>query len=129
MKPWNKGIKGIHLSKSSEFKKGGKGINWMPVNSITTRIDKSGKKRQWIKIDEPNIWIEYSKYIWVKTNGNTPRGYVVHHKNQDTLDDSIENLELLTRKEHFEIHNIGELGKKALDIKHTRRTVQDTHTI
>ena len=113
--PWNKGLtgKGICKSNSGSFKKGQKGINWMPIRSITIRIDKSGKKRRWIKIKEPNIWIEYAKFVWRKSKGRIPRGYIIHHIDENPLNDDIKNLQLLTRKEHFEIHGIGELGRKA----------------
>jgi len=113
-KPWNKGLKGIHFSPKTEFKKGQKGINWEVVGSINYRIDKGNKKRRWIKIAEPNIWIEYAKFIWIKNNGKIPKDYLIHHVDENTLNDTINNLCLLTRKEHFERHNIGEMGRKAL---------------
>ena len=31
-------------------------------------------------------------------------GYDIHHKNRNKLDDSLENLELLTRAEHSRVH-------------------------
>ena len=113
MKSWNKGKKGIHLSPKTEFKKGQKSINHLPVGSKTIRIDKGGKNRNWIKIDEPNKWIEYAKFVWLKHNGEIPKGYLIHHIDENTLNDNIDNLALLTRKAHFEIHGIGELGRKA----------------
>lgn len=112
--PWNKGKKGTHFSPKTEFKKGQKGINWEAIRSINYRIDKSNKKRRWIKIAEPNIWVEYAKFIWIKNNGKIPKDYLIHHIDENTLNDTINNLCLLTRKEHFEIHNIGEMGRKAL---------------
>ena len=102
--PWNKDKKGIHLSPQSEFKKGQKGINWMPFGSITIRIDKGNKQRRWIKIEEPNIWIEYAKFIWIKNNGKIPKGYLIHHIDKNTLNDDIGNLALVTRKAHINIH-------------------------
>ena len=113
MEPWNKGKKGIHLSPATEFKKGQKSINHLPVGSRTERKDKNDKIRRWIKVDEPNKWIEYAKFVWIKHNGEIPKGYLIHHINEDTLDDNIDNLALLTRKAHFEIHGIGEMGRKA----------------
>ena len=109
--PWNKGKKGTHFSPNTEFKKGQKGINWVPVGNITIRIDKNNKQRRWIKIEEPNIWIEYAKFVWIKHNGKIPKGYLIHHIDEDTLNDDIHNLALLTRKAHFEIHNIGKMGR------------------
>ena len=113
-KTWNKGLKGMHFSPKTEFKKGQKGINWEAVGSISYRMGKCNKKRRWIKIAEPNIWIEYAKFIWIKNNGKIPKGYLIHHSDENTLNDTINNLCLLTRKEHFERHNIGKMGREAL---------------
>ena len=110
--PWNKGKKGIHLSPLSEFKKGQPGINHKNVGTKTIRIDKSHKKRCFIKISEPNIWIEYARFVWVQCNGEIPKGYLIHHIDGDSLNDIIDNLSLVTRKAHFEIHKIGILGRK-----------------
>lgn len=105
LKVWNKGLKGIHLSPKSEFKKGIRGINWKPVGSITNRKDKYGTNRVWIKIKEPNIWQEYSKYLWIKSGRKLTRGLVLHHINNRSDDDRIENLILVSRKEHPTLHN------------------------
>jgi len=123
--PWNKNIKGIHLSPNTEFKKGQKGINWQPLGTITKRKEhKTNLIRQWIKIKEPNIWIEYAKFVWIQKNGKIPKGYLIHHIDKNTLNDNINNLALLTPKAHFEIHNIGKLGRKALAIKRLQNTTK-----
>lgn len=101
--PWNKGLKGIHLSPNSEFKKGRIGKRYS-IGTIKERIDKNGEKRNYIKTKEPNTWIIYYKYLWEKENGKTPKGYVIHHINKIPNDDRIENLQLLSRKEHINIH-------------------------
>ena len=111
---WNKNKKGTHFSPNTEFKKGQRGVNWLPVGSLSIRKDKNTKLRRFIKIAEPNKWIEYAQYIWIKNNGNIPKGFIVHHEDENTLNDNINNLSLLTRKQHFEIHKIGEKGRKIL---------------
>ncbi len=122
-KTWNKDIKGTHFSPETEFKKGQKGINWMAVGSTTIRIDKGKTKRCWIKVEEPNIWIEYAKFIWIKHNGKIPKGYLIHHIDRNALNDHIDNLALLTRKVHFEIHGIGKLGRGKIAEKRIRNTM------
>ncbi len=121
-KPWNKGTKGIMKSNSGSFEKGQKGIRWLPLGSITIRTDKNNKQRRFIKIDEPNVWIEYAKFVWIKHNGKIPKGYLIHHIDEDSLNDNIENLSLVTRKGHFEIHKIGEIGRKALAKKYKAKS-------
>lgn len=105
--PWNKGIKGLHPSPATEFKKGQKGINWLPVGSIKTRTDwhsKHHSNRKWIKISEPNKWVLLAINRWTQKNGNIPKGMLVHHKDSDCLNDNLNNLKLVTRTEHINIH-------------------------
>lgn len=102
--PWNKGKKGIHLSPETEFKKGQKSVNLKPVGSITTRIDKNKKQRKWIKINDPDIWIEYAKFVWIKNNGEIPKGFLIHHIDENSLNDDPGNLALVTRAAHMNLH-------------------------
>ena len=102
--PWTKGRKGIHLSPETEFKKGCISLNRKPVGSITIRIDKNKKRRRWIKIEDPNVWIEYAKYVWIKNNGEIPKGLLIHHVDEDSLNDDGSNLALVTRSAHMNLH-------------------------
>jgi hypothetical protein len=42
--------------------------------------------------------------LWEEANGTVPAGMVVHHKNRDTLDDALTNLELESRSAHLREH-------------------------
>ena len=67
--------------------------------------------------------------LWEQHNGPIPKGYVVHHKDSDTKNNTIENLELLTKKQHNDLHRkrskwtgseanlrqLGKAGKKAAE--------------
>lgn len=44
------------------------------------------------------------RYIWEKENGPIPQGYDVHHIDHDKNNNSINNLTILTRKEHLYLH-------------------------
>jgi len=129
--PWNKGMKGWTAggrSAETRFKKGcirGQAArNWRAVGTITLRYDKlfrwqnkwtykdgsrrKGKPRRWIKIrdDGPlwRRWIPYARYLWQQEHGSVPDGYFVVHSNGDQMDDSLENLTIVNRKEHL-AHN------------------------
>ena len=110
--PWNKGTAGIMKPNSGSFKKGQKSLKKMPVGSIVKRKAKN-VFRQFIKIEEPNKWLEYAKFVWIEHNGTIPTGFLIHHIDENPMNDSIDNLTVLTRKGHFEIHEIGKLGREA----------------
>lgn len=102
---WNRGLKGIHLSPASEFKKGKAAHNKLPVGSETITKDKGrGQPRVYRKVAEPNIWRLRAVLVWEEIHGPVPNGYVIHHVDHDSLNDSPTNLECLTRAEHARVH-------------------------
>jgi hypothetical protein len=103
-KPWNAGIKGIHLSPDTEFKPGQEARNRMAVGDVTLRNDKHGNPRAWVKVAEPNVWRPRAQIVWERERGAIPAGMIVHHGNRDTTDDSPENLTLVSRAEHLDEH-------------------------
>ncbi len=104
-KPWNKGLVGIMKPNKGSFKKGHKPINYLPLGTIKIRVEKSGTRRRFIKNKEPNVWIEYAKYIWLKSGRKIKKNYCLHHINNDSLDDRVENLLYVSRQEHPKLHN------------------------
>jgi hypothetical protein len=103
--PWNKGKKGIHLSRKSEFKKGSVPVTKAEVGEVRFRCrTRDGKKRAWVKVAEPNIWKPRAVVVWQQMNGDLLPGYVIHHIDGDSLNDDISNLVALTRKDHLKVH-------------------------
>ena len=51
------------------------------------------------------------RLIWKRYFGEIPKGYEIHHKDENKLNNSIENLQLVTRKEHIHIHELGQKNK------------------
>ena len=84
-----------------------KGRNWVPVGTITQRYrTREGYARNWIKISEPNKSIPLAQYVWIQHYGGIKKGYLIHHKDENALNDNIENLQCVTRNEHVKIHMI-----------------------
>lgn len=51
------------------------------------------------------------KMVYEYYNGNIPDGYIVHHINEDKLDNTIENLQLMSSKDHKIYHMKDTIGK------------------
>lgn len=119
--PWNKDTKGVMKANKTTFKKGHRPATSKPVGTISLVSHKREKyPRRHIKIKEPNTWMPLARYIWEKKNGKIPKGYVLHHKDRNPLNDTIDNLEILTRAEHLEVH------RKEHNKKRQRRRIKES---
>ena len=47
------------------------------------------------------------RYLWECANGPIPKGYDIHHINEDIWDNRLENLECLPHSIHSKVSNIG----------------------
>jgi len=92
------------IDERGRFVKGSEPSNKMPVGSVTVRRHKFDGPRKWIKVAEPNTWIPNAVYVWTYIGGTVPKGFIVHHLNEDTLDDTPSNLGLVSRAHHINIH-------------------------
>jgi hypothetical protein len=95
--PWNKGLKGIHLSPRTEFKPGN---NMKAIGSFSLKKRK-GNPRRYIKVmaDGSPKWVLYSRYLWEQANGPLPFGHTLVYKDGDVLNDELSNLELVSISE------------------------------
>ena len=65
---------------------------------------------------EGNYGVRLHKLIWEKFNNcSVPKGYVIHHKNGNKLDNCILNLQLLSKSEHTILHHTG--SKRSIETK------------
>lgn len=87
------------------FKVGSIPHNTLHDGAVTIRHNKkTNTKYRYIRL-EKGKWLEYYRYIWKQHRGNIPRGYLVRHINGDTLDDRLENLEMIPRKAQIIEHS------------------------
>jgi len=124
-RPWNAGLKGLHLSPSTEFKpgcmRGQAARNWRPLGSISVRNDSlprrlRGRKRRngqpwprrqrrFIKVRDFGLpqtrWVPVARYFWELAYGPIPPGMSVVYADGDSMNDSLANYRLVTRAERL----------------------------
>jgi hypothetical protein len=114
---WNKGRKGRSYPgcRATQFRpgvlRGQAARNYRPVGTILVCPGDpkwSRRKRQPMRLikvrDEgkkSRQWIPYARHLWQQAHGPVPPGRFVVHANGDSMDDRLENLILLDRREHM----------------------------
>ena len=97
---------GERLSAATEFKPGQAAHNYLPVGSVRIRVEaNTWLPRAWVKVAEPNVWKKRAVVVWESAHGPLRRGVAVHHKDRDSLNDSLTNLAALTLAEHRAEHH------------------------
>jgi hypothetical protein len=102
--PWNKGKKGIHLSKKSEFKKGVHIGDKHP--SWKGGIQFRGEDCIHIYNGVGKV-LRCPRVVYEKHYGPIPKGFVIVHKDGDKHNDSPENLIAMSRKDHLKRNSGG----------------------
>lgn len=85
------------------------------VPTGTERIVKDGRVS--VKCEDGK-WRYRSRLVWEAANGPIPPGILIHHGNENPIDDRLENLMAVTRAEHARIHSTPEVARER-----QRRTV------
>lgn len=93
-KPWNKGLKGIHLSPKTEFKSGK--LENHP--SFKGGIQRMSTGEVYVAI-APNKRVRQARLVWEQHNGKIPYGFVIYHTDKNPGNNDIENLEAISRAE------------------------------
>lgn len=93
------------------------------------RDSKSGYYLSTRKID--NARKRLHVYMWEKYNGKVPKGYEIHHKDENKDNNEIDNLMCMTKKEHLQWHaaNISEeqLEKVRANLELAREKASEWH--
>jgi len=102
--PANKGRKGVDGWAPTQFKKGCKPWNYLPVGS--ERVNGDGYLD--IKIEDPNKWKGKHILIWENANGPVPTGHAVIFGDKDNRNFEVDNLILVSRKQLVRLnqHNL-----------------------
>lgn len=79
----------------------------LPVGTVRIRVRQTRnlEARAFVKIwKHPSKWILRANYNWVQRNGAIPKGRFLHHIDENSLNDSPDNLLPVTIREHSQIH-------------------------
>ena len=93
------------------FKKGTVPPNTQPIGTIHQRRDTGGKMYQYIKLADSH-WQLLNRYTWEMHNGPIPKGMVVVYKDGNYLNNDIDNLMMITKKENMARNTIQRLPKE-----------------
>lgn len=77
--------------------------NYAIIDGIKFRKDK--KSGYYLSNNANGKRYRLHRYIWSKYNGDIPKGYEIHHKDQNKDNNNIENLMLVSSQEHKKIHS------------------------
>ncbi len=64
--------------------------------------------RQRVFVRVVSGWERRARVVWVQYNGPIPKGYLVHHRDENTLNDEIDNLRCWPISYHTRHHNLKE---------------------
>ena len=95
--------KGQRLNPNTEFKKGERPKNYMPVGS--ERINTMGYRD--VKTADPNKWRAKHILLWEEHNGPLPKGCKLICLDGNKLNVSVENLALVSNAEMLNLNRMG----------------------
>ncbi|MFC3941512.1 HNH endonuclease [Pseudomonas gingeri NCPPB 3146 = LMG 5327] len=108
-RPWNQGLKGLSVnghSADTQFKKGSKPGNWLPIGSTRTTPDGYLQRKVTDTGYPPADWISVHILLWEEHNGPIPAGHCLCFKDGNKTRIVLENLELITRAERMRRNTI-----------------------
>lgn len=114
--PWNKGLKGVQVSYR-------KGKTWKDIwgEEKATKMKMNLRHKKWkgipqlnkegyLRIRDRNTGKEvlYHHHVWKNNHKKEiPKGYLIHHIDKNILNNNINNLQLMSFKEHTRMHHTG----------------------
>lgn len=129
--PWNKGLTGLPSTgrmTDTQFRKGRKPGNWLPIGSFRTNKDGYLQRKVTDTGYPPRDWIAVHVLLWEEHKGPVPAGHCVCFKDGNKQHVELENLELITRAERMRRNTIHryppELKDAIRTVSKLKRTIQ-----
>jgi hypothetical protein len=94
------------------FTRQNKGVKFLKAYK-TTKKHKFGNDREymivtlWDRLKNRYVTTTLHRLIWIWNKGIIPKGYEVDHKDNNTLNNNLDNLQLLSKKENLRKKDIG----------------------
>jgi len=63
------------------------------------------KYKDYRRVFKNGEWIIEHRYVWELYNCKIPKGHVIHHMDQNPINNHISNLKLMNRAEHCKLHH------------------------
>lgn len=76
--------------------------------------------RLWISFGHG--YVQHHRWLWEQTHGPIPKGYVIHHKDGNKMNDDLSNLEMMTSYAHKSLH-----AKKVPRSDTWRKAISESH--
>ena len=94
--PWNKGKTGLKLGgQKTQYKKGHVPASYKPIGSEVWSPD---KQTYFIKIADPDVWMNKKRYLWEQAHGPIPDGHVIVCKDNDPRKVTLDNLLMVSHR-------------------------------
>ena len=90
-----------------------------PFHSKIRRPKRVRTKRRYVSTGQG--WKVQYRWIWESSHGKQPSGFHIHHVDYNSLNDRLENLQLMPEDEHLALHHVKMLG----DNNPARRCMND----
>lgn len=108
MMPWNAGTVGKTARNRTSFQPGHVSKTKCAIGDVCIRLrTREGTRRAWTKVAENGDsydWKLRAVVVWEAENGPLEKGWIVHHRDHDALNDSLDNLVAVSRGDHLRLH-------------------------
>lgn len=69
----------------------------------------------------------FHRELWISVNGPIPKGHVIHHKDGNRMNNSIENLQCMSHSEHSRLHARERKEELSLNMKNRSEDLHKWH--